>query len=437
MSSVNRRDFVKTAATTAAAAGLVARSTAAGDAGGRIRVAVLGVNGRGGESHIPGFQGRSGEGVEVVCLCDPDRSILDRRAGEFESKYGVRPSLETDPRRVFDREDVDVVSIATPNHWHALATIWACQAGKDVYVEKPGSHNVFEGRKMIEAAEKYKRIVQHGVQLRSSRALQEAVQRMREGAIGDVYMSRALIYKWRVSVGRQPDAPEPPAHLDWNVWLGPAQERPFSKRYHTYNWHWHWDFGNGDVGNQGIHELDMSLWGLGETMPTDVCGMGGKFLWDDDKECPEVLATQYLFPSGKMLEVEVRHWCTNAEDGVMIGNIFYGKTGVLLVDGYNKYKIVKGGAFGSKRSEGPWIEGGGDHFGNFLQAVRSRKPEELNAPIETGHYSSAIAHLGNISYRLGRRLKFDPSTETFPGDAEANQMLTREYRSPFVVPNQV
>lgn len=432
---VNRRSFVKTAAG-AAAVGMVSKSTAAGAASERIRVAVIGVNGRGGESHVPGFQNRSAEGVEVACLCDVDKMILSRRAKEFEGRFGVKPDTETDLRKVFERDDIQAVSIATPNHWHALATIWACQAGKDVYVEKPGSHNIHEGRKMIEAAKKYNRIVQHGVQLRSSKALQEAVQKMNEGAIGKVYLSRALIFKWRISVGKQPDASNPPKHLDWSLWQGPAQERPFSRRYHTYNWHWYWDFGNGDVGNQGVHELDMSLWGLGETLPTDVCGMGGKFLWDDDKETPEVLSTQYLFPSGKMLEVEVRHWCSNYEDGLSIGNIFYGSEGVLLVDGYNKYKIIKGGLNGM-RSEGEWIEAGGDHFGNFLQAVRSRNPAELNAPVETAHYSSSIAHLGNISYRLGRRLKFDPATETFPDDDEANRLLTRDYREGFVVPQEV
>lgn len=435
MTDVNRRTFVQTAAA-AAATGMVTKTTAAGEANERIRIAVIGVGGRGNGSHVKGFQNHSGSGVEVVCLCDPDKAILNRAGRDFDKKYGRKPDLETDMRTVFDRDDIDAVSVATPNHWHSLATIWACQAGKDVYVEKPGSHNVFEGRKMVEAAEKYDRIVQHGVQLRSSKALQELVKKLNEGVIGDVYMSRALIFRWRPNIGKQPTRPKPPSHLDWDVWLGPAGTRDFSRRFHPYNWHWHWDFGNGDLGNQGVHELDMSLWGLGEEMPVSISGMGGKFLWDDDKECPEVLSSQYIFPSGKMLEVEVRHWSTNLEDGIDVGNIFYGSTGYALVDGYNRYRIVKGGVNGM-RKEQPWVSEGGDHFGNFLDCVRSRKAEDLNGPIITGHTSSAIAHLGNISYRLGRRLEFDPKTEKFVNDAEADRMLTREYRAPFVVPEQV
>jgi predicted dehydrogenase len=301
-------------------------------------------------------------------------------------------------------------------------------------VEKPGTHNLFEGRKMIEAATKYNRIVQHGVQLRSSEALRDIVDKMNNGIIGKIYMSRAIIYRWRPSIGKQPEA-KAPNFLNWDMWLGPAEERSFSRRYHPYHWHWHWAFGNGDLGNQGVHELDMSLWGLNETLPTDISAMGGKFLWDDDKECPEVLSAQYLFASGKMMEVEVRHWCTNYEEGVSVGNMFFGSTGVVVVDEYNRYKVIKG--VDAARKDGQWVEKGGDHFGNFLKGVRSRKKEDLHGPVETAHYSSAIAHLGNISYRLGRRLKFDPATEKFVGDAEANEMLTRKYRAPYVVPEQV
>ncbi len=433
MADFGRRTFIQTTAA-AAATGLVTKTTSAADPSSKIRIAVIGVGGRGGGSHVPGWQNHSASGVEVVCLCDVDKAILNRQAGEFEKKYGVKPSLETDMRKVFERQDIDAVSIATPNHWHALATIWGCQAGKDVYVEKPGTHNVFEGRKMIEAAEKYQRIVQHGVQLRSSEALRDVVEQMKNGLIGKIYMSRAIIYRWRPGIGKQPDM-KAPSFLNWDLWQGPAEERAFSRKYHPYHWHWHWAFGNGDLGNQGVHELDMSLWGLGETMPTDIGAMGGKFLWDDDKECPEVLSAQYLFASGKMLEVEVRHWCTNYEEGVSVGNVFYGSTGVVMIDEYNRYKVIKG--VDAARKDGQWVEKGGDHFGNFLKAVRSRKKEDLHGPVETAHYSSSIAHLGNISYRLGRRLKFDPATEKFFGDDEANGMLTRPYRAPYVVPEQV
>ena len=332
-----------------------------------------------------------------------------------------------------------MVSVATPNHWHALATIWGCQAGKDVYVEKPGSHNVFEGRKMVEAAKKYHRIVQHGVQLRSSEAVREAVDHLRNGLIGKVYMARGLVFRNRPSIGHKKDPDTPPKTLDWNLWQGPAQERAFSTRLVHYNWHWHWNYGNGDVGNQGVHETDMCLWGLGlETLPSQIVAMGGKFLWDDDKETPEVLTSSYMFPEqNQMIEFEVRPWATNTEGGVGVGNIFYGSNGYLVIKGYNTYEAFdRDGKPGPKR-EDKARDPVGKHFANFIDAVRSRDASILHGPVETAHTSSALAHLGNISYRLGRRLKFDPATESFVGDSEADAMLTREYRKPFVVPEKV
>ncbi len=395
-----------------------------------VRLAVLGVNGRGAE-HIEGFQPL--KNVEIAVLCDPDTNVSEKRAAEFEKKYGKKVRTETDLRRVFDDKSIDAVSVATPNHWHALATIWACQAGKDVYVEKPGSHNLFEGRKMIEAAAKYNRIVQHGVQLRSAPALQEAVRKLREGVIGKVYLARALIYRWRPSIGHFSDEPVP-AGLDYNLWQGPAQERPFSRRHVHYNWHWQWEYGNGEIGNQGVHELDMCLWGLGVQLPRKISATGGKFLWDDDKQTPEILSSSYAYPEQKqMIEVEVRHWCTNQEHGVDVGNIFYGSEGYMLIKHYEGYETY----LGEKRTPGPAREEEGDHFANFIQAVRRRNKAELNAPVETAHYAAGLAHLGNIAYRLGRRLEFDPAAEKFVNDAEADGLLTRRYRPPFVVPEKV
>ncbi len=397
----------------------------------RIRVAVLGVNGRG-QDHIRGFLGQPD--AELVMLCDPDRQLLEKRAAALQEKTGRKIQIEQDLRRVFDSKDVDVVSIATPNHWHALATIWACQAGKDVYVEKPASHNVWEGRKMVEAAHKHKRIVQHGVQLRSSEALREAVGLLGQGVIGKVYMSRGLVFRWRASIGKK-TREAAPDYLDWNIWQGPAEERQFSRRYVHYNWHWHWDYGNGDVGNQGIHETDMCLWGLGlEKLPSKITSMGGKFLFDDDKETPEVQTSTYLFPAeNKMIQFEVRHWCTNEEHGVGVGNIFYGSDGYMLIRGYDTYEVY----LGQKREKGPARKAGGDHYANFLKAVRSRNTADQHGPVESAHLSSALAHLGNISFRLGRQLEFDPARERFTGDAQANDMLTRNYRAPFVVPEKV
>ncbi|WP_422924856.1 Gfo/Idh/MocA family protein [Singulisphaera sp. PoT] len=435
MSELSRRTFFSTSAGAVATASLAARASAGG-ANDTIRAAVLGINGRGWGAHVKAFM--KTEGVKVVVLCDPDAQLLAKRAKEFESEYGYKVETETDLRKVFDRKDVDVVSVATPNHWHSLATIWACQAGKDVYVEKPGSHNIFEGRKMVEAAHKYNRIVQHGVQLRSSDAIREAVDHLRKGTIGKVYMARGLVFRSRPSIGHAKDPDTAPGTLDWNLWQGPAAERAFSTRLVHYNWHWHWDYGNGDVGNQGVHETDMCLWGLGlETLPSEVVAMGGKFLWDDDKETPEVLTSSYLFPEQKqMIEFEVRPWYTNTEGGAGVGNIFYGSEGYLVIKGYSNYDIYLGpkGEPGPKGKDGDPV---GKHFANFIDAVRRRDPSILRGPVETAHTSSALAHLGNISYRLGRRLKFDPSAETFVGDEQANKMLTREYRKPFVVPEKV
>jgi len=421
-----RRTFLMTTGG-AAISHVLAGKVSAND---RIRVAVLGVNGRG-TDHIRGFQRQSD--AEVVLLCDPDSNVAAKRAAEFEQKYGRKVETAADLRTVFDRKDIDAVSIATPNHWHSLAAIWACQAGKDVYVEKPASHNVWEGRKMVEAAQKHQRIVQHGVQLRSSEAIREGVQLLRDGVIGKVYMARGLVFRWRPSIGNSPNVAAPP-HINYDLWTGPAPRRPFSRRLVHYNWHWHWDYGNGDVGNQGIHETDLCMWGLDVGLPERVTGMGGKFLFDDDKETPEVLTTLFHYPSQKkMIQFEVRHWCTNLEDGAGVGNIFYGSEGYMVVKGYDTFEVY----LGQKREKGPSRQAGGDHYANFIKAVRSRKTSDQNGPVESAHLSSALAHLGNIAFRLERQLKFDPEKEKFIGDDEANRMLTREYRAPFIVPAKV
>jgi len=437
MSELTRRNFLGKGvlSTGAVAATTFMPQSARADVNSTLRAAVLGVHGRG-QTHIRALE--KADGAEVALLCDPDEQVLAKRAAEFEKEYGRKVETVTDMRRVFDRDDIDVVSIATPNHWHALATIWACQAGKDVYVEKPGSHNLREGRQMIKAAHKYQRVVQHGVQLRSSPVIQEAVQHLRDGLIGDVYMARGLVYRWRATVGKRPDLAEAPKHLDWNLWQGPAQERAFSEKYVHYNWHWHWDYGNGDVGNQGVHQTDMCQWGLDVQLPSRITAMGGKFLWDDDKETPELLTTNYYYPEeNRIIEFEVRPWCTNVEEGTAVGNIFYGSEGYMVIRGYSRYETM----LGKKREPGPKGESTGNevnlHFANFLQAVRTRDVDSLNGPVETVHYSSGLAHLGNVAFRVGRQLDFDPRTEQFVGDDEANAMLTREYRKPFVVPDQV
>jgi predicted dehydrogenase len=421
---VERREFLGawTAAPMALAAG---RVMGANDT---IRVAVLGVRGRG-WAHARGFE--SLKNVHVVAFVDPDLDAANRRAKEFESKFGRPVRVVQDMRRIFEDKNIDVVTIATPNHWHALATIWACQAGKDVLVEKPGTHSLAEGRSMIAAAKKYKRIVQHGAQLRSSPALQEAVQKLREGVIGDVYMGRATMFKWRPKLKDFPNE-EPPHTLDYNLWVGPAKWRPYSKNHVHYDWHWIWDFGNGEMGNQGTHQIDMLQWGLGVKFPTSIAALGGNYLWHDRRETPEVVTALCEFgPEKKYAELAVRNWCTNHEsENAPVGNLFYGSAGYMAIDGYTKYSVF----LGRDRTPGPSGSSQEAHFENFIKAVRSRKVEDQNGPVETAHYSSGLAHIANAAFRCGRMLQFDPLREQFVGDREANALLSDTYRKGFAVP---
>ena len=448
----SRRSFLKTA-TTGAVLAAVSPAILKGEAikkptllpngakgaNDRMRIAVLGVNGRG-MSHVEEIMGLSEKSnVEVAVLCDPDMEVLNNRASSFEKKYGKKVVIEQDFRRTYEDKSIDAVTIATPNHWHALQTIWACQAGKDVYVEKPATHNIYEGKKVIEAAYKYNRIVQHGVQLRSSVAIREAIQHLQNGLIGRVYMSRGLVYRWRPDIGNKGISQTPPG-LNYDLWCGPAPMRPFTKNLVHYNWHWHWNYGNGDVGNQGIHETDLCMWGLGvNSLPERITSMGGKFLWDDCKEVPEIQTSIYHYPKEKkMIQFEVRNWCTNQEDGAGVGNIFYGDKGYLVVDGYGTYASY----LGEKREKGPSRSEGGEgtlHFQNWFDAIRARDMSIQNGPVQTGHLASSLAHLGNISYRLGRQLEFDPVAERFigEGEMEANSMLSRDYRAPYILPEIV
>lgn len=424
--TIQRRTFVKAAAAAAPATAFAAGNSVLG-ANDRIRAAVLGVNGRG-QSHMYGLAPI--KNVEVATFVDPDLEIARKRAGEFEEKHGYRPNVVQDMREVFDDDNIDVVTIATPNHWHTLASIWACQAGKDVYVEKPATHTFNEGLSLIAAARKYDRIVQHGVQLRSSEAIREAVQKMRDGAIGDVYMGRATIFKWRPPLEPAPDE-APPATLDYDLWVGPGKWRPYSKKHVHYNWHWTWDFGNGEIGNQGIHELDMLQWGLDVTLPDEIVSSGGRYLWEDHRETPEMLTTLMQFkPERKMAEVAVRFWHSNHETRSANGNIFYGSEGHLVVSGYTRWDLYRG-----RKPE--LVESGEAptrHYENFIKAVRSRKTEDQNGPVESAHHSAALAHLGNIAFNRGKKLNFKREKNRFRGDNEANQMLSKTYRTGFEVP---
>ncbi len=438
----------------------------------RIRVAVAGLHGRGG-SHVNAFV--SMPGVEVAWLVDPDVRQFASKVKLVHQKAGYEPRTTQDIRHVLDDPQVDVVSIATPNHWHALMTVWACQAGKDVYVEKPASHNVWEGRQALLAARRYRRIVQHGTQSRSSSLWRQTIAHLHSGRYGKLLVAKGYCYKRRRSIGFKPTEP-PPSWLDFNLWLGPAPQQPFHRNLVHYNWHWFWDTGNGDIGNQGVHQMDIALWGLGEDrLPQRVISFGGRLGYRDQGQTPNTQVAIMDFGSARLV-FEVR----GLKSPRKITNEFYTTEGMLTA-----------GRFYPKGSRSPEplppIEvpsgpGGGNHFANFIAAVRSRRPEDLNADIVHGHFSSALCHLANISYRMGKEVPFVPRTQSFGDDklayeelksmeehlwvenglnlrAEkyrlgawlqvdasqqrilspeaANQLLRRQYRKPFVVPEQV
>src|SRR5579883_3459683 len=318
-SEISRRDFLKTSAGTTAA-GIATLSGLAEilpprvlGANDRVRVAVIGLHGRGND-HIHELAALPN--VEIAALSDVYEPILNQRQAQVEKMGRPRPQGFQDVRKLLDDKSIDAVTIATPNHWHSLMGIWACQAGKDVYVEKPCSHNMWEGRQLTAAVKKYNRIVQHGTQSRSSAGAREAIEHLRAGLIGDVYLSRGLCYKWRDTIGRKPVEPVP-AGVHYDLWLGPAPDRGFTKNRFHYNWHWFWDTGNGDLGNQGIHEVDTARWGLGVKFPNRVSAIGGKFMFDDDQETPNTLSCAYQFDGAdgkrRLLEFEVRHWISNNE----------------------------------------------------------------------------------------------------------------------------
>jgi predicted dehydrogenase len=382
--------------------------------------------------------------VEIAAICDVDESVLNARLGDVEKMGRKRPAAFTDIRKLLEDKSIDAVSIATPNHHHTLQTIWACQAGKDVYVEKPCSHDMFEARQIVAAAKKYKRLVQHGTNCRSGIG-REAVQKMREGLIGDVYMARGLCFKWRDTIGRAP-VETVPAGVHYDLWLGPAPEHAFTRNRFHYNFHWFWDYGNGDLGNQGIHQIDTARWGLGVTYPTRISATGGHFMFDDDQETPNSLTATFEFEDGakkKVMVFEVRHWMSNHEAGLgeggrspnTVGAVFYGSKGYLAIsdEDHGKYHSF----IGKEQAPGPAGENLGNNWANFIDALRSRNHADLNAPIEEGAISTTLVHLANISYRLGRSLKFDAASYSCVGDQQANAMFRRKYRAPFVVPDKV
>lgn len=480
MARLSRRSFIKAAGlgTLAALAPIsVGRVLGANE---RIRIAVAGLNGRGGE-HIK--QWLAADGVEVTYLIDPDTRTYAKRLKQF----GDKPSPKTvqDVRTALDDKSLDAISIATPNHWHALMTIWGCQAGKDVYVEKPGSHNVHEGRIAVEAARKYNRIVQHGTQHRSNPRWQELARLVKSGKYGKLLVSRGLCYKsemgptTRGSIGFR-EIKDPPSELNFDLWLGPAQSQPYHENLVHYRWHWFWDFGNGDIGNQGVHQMDLARYLIpGATWPKSAMSIGGRIGYKDQGQTASTQLAFFDF-GGTQLIFEVRGLkSANYPKAKSSDNVLHFEEG-MIAD--NKF-YPKGKDEGEplpKPTAAPKADV--SHFGNFLAAVRSRKPESLVSDMEQGHMSCALIHMANASHRLGqqvafdqaagslngnkdavealnrmeehlgkecklklddwkltvgRKLTVDPNNVGFVTDSEANKLLTRNYRAPFTVPDKL
>ncbi len=500
-STFNRRTFLKTGAAAAAALGFPAfvRSQSPNS---EIRVAVIGFNGRG-EAHLSDLSKVSG--VKISALCDVDEKVLAKGKDRL-AKNGPAPQTFTDVRKLLESKEIDAISTATPNHWHSLIGVWACQAGKDAYVEKPVSHNVFEGRVLVEAARKYGRIVQCGTQSRSSVGLHQAVKWSQAGNLGKLVWARGTCYKARPSIGKV-SGPQPwPAGIDQDLWYGPAPIKPLMRAKLHYDWHWVWDTGCGDLGNQGIHQMDIARWFMGEqALSPKIWTVGGRLGYDDDGETPNTMFTMHEYEKAPLI-FEVRglpeskdKWKGDkwgqpdmdkfrGNDGV--GVYLQYENGYIMVPNYTSAAafskdgkmVARFGSYAAPKDGPdpgkPDTEGQVSHHANWISGIRSRKPTQLNAEILDGHLSSALCHTGNISYRLGKKqeagailekvkgnkeaadsydrmvehlakngvdvkkdqltlgefLTMDPKTEKFVGNADADKMLTRNYRAPYVVP---
>ena len=443
MSSLTRRDFARsTALGGAALVGPLLKTGFANSPNETIQVAVMGIRSRG-TAHALTLAKLPN--VNVAALCDVDERLLPKLAADVEKISGRKPRTETDIRKVLENKEIDAISIAAPNHWHALATIWACQAGKHVYVEKPVSYNIFEGRKMVEASRKYDRIVQAGTQNRTSPLVQSAMDFLHAGKLGKIYMVKCVVFRPRESLGRKPNSAVPPG-VHYDLWVGPAPWRPYNENRFHYNWHWFWDTGNGETGNNGPHYTDVARWALQKyEHPKRIQSMGGYDVFDCDQETPNTQMSMMEYADGTRVQLEVRGLYTNAEDGIRMGLLFYGSEGWSHLGG-SEWKTY----FGRKNEPGEQRSDKGDehttdmkltedgaHFWNFIEAVRANKRELQTADILEGHLSAAMCHLSNIAYRTGRQVVFDSANECFHGDAEASSLLRREYRLPFVVPEKV
>jgi len=491
MSNVTRRDFIKSSVAAGVGLALAAPHSRVLGANDQIRVAVVGVGGQGG-GHMRYFHGC--EGAKLVAICDADTNQMDGKAKAFEEKEGYKLRTYTDVRKLLEDKDIDVITSATPNHWHALVTIWACQAGKDVYIEKPASYCIWEGRKMVEAARKYNRIVQIGMQKRSSEAHPAAFEWIKEGHIGKIKWVRGFCYKGRGpgtnGVVHGTTGPKPlPARVDYNQWRGPADMVPRNRPDLHYVWHWMWNTGNGDIGNQGPHEMDIARWALGDPgLPQHVFSIGGRFGMGETDDIGETANTQIAYfdykPAPLIFEVRglPRKKGDRAMDhyrGTRVGDCIQCEGGYFPCDDGGGWVFDNDGNR-IKQFSG---RGGAGHHENFIKAVRSRKVSDLNGDIEIGHLSAALCHMANTSHRLGKKatvdevfqaigdneemfdsfsrmvehlvanevdlekepitlgptLTMDADKEQYVGEHSdmANMYLKRNYREPFIVPENV
>jgi predicted dehydrogenase len=396
-----------------------------GGANERLNIACIGVRGQG-MSHVRGYANRNN--CRVTYICDVDTAVHGRAVQGAQKAQGAEPRAVQDFRRALDDKSVHAVSIATPNHWHALAGIWAMQAGKHVYVEKPVSHNIWEGRRLVEASRHYNKICQAGTQIRSSPGIREAIEFLREGKLGKCSVARGLCYKRRDSIGRCNGPQTPPQTMDYNLWCGPAANRPPHRnapRNGTvhYEWHWIWEYGNGDLGNQGIHQMDVARWGLGKNeLARSVISLGGRFGYVDDGETPNTQMSVFDYGDSELI-FEVRGLQTPAYRGARVGNVFHCSDGYIVFTSYTEAIVFNNDNREQRRFGGP--REGGDHFGNFVSAIRSGRRADLKGEILEGHLSSALCHLANISHRLGRATPFDRRNGVLGNDREGNETLTR------------
>ena len=424
MNTTHRRYFL------AAGAAALSRPAAAAPSD-TVRVGMIGMGGRG--TAIMTSELKNVPNVKLTHVCDVDQARLEKaQANADKAGFGkVRGS--GDLRRVLEDKEVDAVIIATPDHWHAPATILACAAGKDVYVEKPVSHNLREGRLMVEAARKYNRVVQAGMQSRSRPSTIKAIEIAHSKQLGRVLMAKAWNSQQRDNIGQKTNGPAPPG-VDYDTWVGPAEMVPFKENRFHYNWHWNWNFGTGDMGNDGAHQIDQARWALGTDLPKRVSGSGNKYYFQDDQETPDTMNMTFDY-GDKGLVWEMRIWHDYGLEGIDNGVAVYGTEGFLHIGSWNRkwgYRLFdKAGKLVDAQQDGlPDF-----HMQNFVDCVISRK--RPNCDIEIGHISSAHCHLGNIVTRTGRNVAFNPANESIPNDAEANALLRRKYRTHWATPKGV